>query len=74
MRCASTSCISLAIRVRSAIRAVFMQPLIGLRPQGTLLQGEEKLLSRPDEDAPRRHGEGQWSDLHEHRQGSVVGL
>ena len=55
IRWASTSCISRAIRVRSAIRArSSCSTLVGLRPQGPLAQGQEQLASGPDEHPPAR--------------------
>ena len=54
IRWASTSCISRAMRVRSAMRAVVgVQTLLGLGAQRTLAQREEELTSGPDEHAPR---------------------
>ncbi len=47
---------------------VFVQTLVGLRPQGTLPQFEKKLPSGSDEHPPGGDGEGQWSDPQQHRQ------
>ena len=47
--------------------SVFVQTLIGLRPQGALPQFKKKLASGSDEHPPGGDGEGQWSDLQQHR-------
>ena len=69
IRWASTSCISRAIRVRSAMPdPVGVQTLIGLGAQGTLAQGEQELASGPDEHAPGGRRERERGDQQDHRE------
>ena len=68
IRWASTSCISRAIRVRSAIRArSSCRRWSASARSGPLAQGEQKLPPGPDEHPPGGDGEHERDDPHEHR-------